>query len=60
MLSLEERVAENVWVRGHGYIFICREGFPELVKERSIVNAYGWGNSSTEAGPILVNESVGL
>lgn len=60
MLGLEQRVTEDVWVRGHGYVFIRREGFPQLVKERSIVNPHGWGNAGAKAGPVLGGGSVGL
>ena len=60
MLSFEQRVTENVRIRGHGYIFVCRKGLPEFVKEGSIIDTKVRGNTGTEAGPILVNWSVSL
>lgn len=53
VLRFEERVAEHVGVRGHGYVFVCREGFPDLVQEGAVVDAHGWGDALAEASPVL-------
>ena len=58
MLGHEKRVPENVWVRCHGYVFVCGKGFPHFVKEGAIVDAHGWGNACSEAGPVLVYRLV--
>jgi hypothetical protein len=38
MLRLQERVSQNLGVRGHSYEFFCRHGFPDLVEEGSVVD----------------------
>ena len=58
MLGFEQWVTEDVRVGGHGDVFFCGHGFPDLVEEGAVVDAHGRGYAGAEAGPVLREKGI--
>ena len=53
VLGHQAGVAQYVFVGDHGDEVVGGHGFPEFVEEGAVVDADGWGDDFTEAGPVL-------
>ena len=53
MLGLELFVTEDFGIGDHLDEFVGGHGFPELVKEGTVVDADGWGDNLAQTVPVL-------
>lgn len=60
VLRLEQWVAENVWVRGHGKELFRRHCFPKLVEEGKVVDSQSRRDAGLQSGPVLCKFSQHL